>query len=260
MQTDGSWPRTPEGTIDWEVVFEDEKTGLISLVTHAHSPDALREGAMVIVRKLFGHQEDHSEVARLTAELKAAVPLHASAANLDTMRERVTRMLRRVKDERKRAAHAHPARRHVGRRPARRFDAGEGKPAFRSWISWLALGLVAAAGVALMVIFSKPEDGTQSASRLVDHMELAVIGAAPPFHSFGGALRVETRKGIITVTAEGVPQKACVNAAWELLHSGRVAVNGTMPPRVTAAILSELCARDEKGATITWITENTKGR
>ncbi|HJO73446.1 MAG TPA: hypothetical protein QGG32_11455 [Rhodospirillales bacterium] len=45
---------------------------------------------------------------------------------------------------------------------------------------------------------------------------------------------------------------AQISAAWGLVGSGRVMVNGVTPSRVTAAILVELCASDGEAATLIW--------
>lgn len=53
-----SWPHKEDGTIDWDIVFDDPNIGLESLVGRAHSPSALSQCAHVIVHSLFIRKED----------------------------------------------------------------------------------------------------------------------------------------------------------------------------------------------------------
>jgi len=84
-------------------------------------------------------------------------------------------------------------------------------------------------------------------------MQNAANGQIAPTHVFGGALVVQRGEGRIKVTAENVPSKACVQVGWRLAREGTIIVNGTLPLRLSAARLSELCSGD--GATLTWVPD-----
>lgn len=84
-------------------------------------------------------------------------------------------------------------------------------------------------------------------------MEAAAQGSGPSTHVFGGALSVNRGNGRASVVAEGVPSKACVQVGWRLAKEGTIIVNGTLPTRLSAARLSELCSGD--GATLMWVSE-----
>jgi len=48
-----AWPKTPDGTTDWEVVFEDPQTGFIQLIAQSPSAETLRLTTTVVIDKLF---------------------------------------------------------------------------------------------------------------------------------------------------------------------------------------------------------------
>ena len=179
----------------------------------------------------------------------------AHPADMDALRDRVTNLLRRIKENRKRTS-AFAARKEVAKGGERRLAVAERKPVYASWVWMSVLGAVALCGVGFLVVWSNLEDEVPAYTRLVEEMELAAHGGAPAFHAFGGALKVEARGESIAVTAESVPHGVCVNAAWKLARTGRVAINGIMPRRLVATQLAELCGRRETGATITWFPTN----
>ena len=168
------------------------------------------------------------------------------------MRDGITRLLRRIKDERKRRASAYMARIKASTDGDLRIDVVERKSIFRPRVWATVLGVITVCGVAVIAVWPNLREEPPSYSRLVEQMELAAHGAAPSSHVFGGALEVETRGGNVVITARAVPPTACVNAAWKLGSTGRIAINGMMPPRIIVHKLAKLCAPGEKGATITW--------
>ncbi|MGE5476904.1 MAG: hypothetical protein ACM3Q1_09635 [Bacteroidales bacterium] len=90
-------------------------------------------------------------------------------------------------------------------------------------------------------------------SQLLTQMEAAARGEITPTHAFGGALSVSQANGRINVIAEGVPSRACVQVGWRLARTGTIIVNGTLPTRLSAARLSDLCSGDD--ATLMWVPD-----
>lgn len=144
------------------------------------------------------------------------------------------------------APHGGHAPSHHPPRPAR--DGGNGHGGLIAGLAALAL---AAAGAAWWLA-GDPSDGLTDEERLVKQIQAAAQGAAPPAHAFGGELKAVHGERGLSVEAKGVPSKACVSAAWRLAREGIVTVNGTTPMRISAGILSELCAEVPEGATIRW--------
>ena len=243
----------------WEAAFEDETSGFIALIARAQTPDVLRGSAAVIIEKLFTRKDDRPNVAKFIGELNGMVPEDASPADLDAMRDGVIGLMRRIKEERKQKATDHaaqaarPARKKAKKGGERRAKTVERKALVPRWVAMAGLGVVAACGVAAIAVWSNLQEELPPSSRLVNEMELAARGAGPLTHVFGGALKVAETVAAFTITAEAVPQKACVGAAWDLVRLGRVAVNGVTPKRVSAAVLAELCASAGENATIIWI-------
>lgn len=90
------------------------------------------------------------------------------------------------------------------------------------------------------------------ANKFVARMLEAAGGTERSVHQLGGALRVQTVDGRPLVTAEDVPPGICAASGWKLVQRGVLTINGVTPSRVSPAIITELCYRDEGGATIGW--------
>lgn len=138
----------------------------------------------------------------------------------------------------------HPGHAPHPHRPARKGGHG-------GLVAGLALLALAAAG-AVWWLNSTSSDGLTPDERLVKQIQMAAAGSAPPAHTFGGELKAVYGDRGMSVEAKGVPPKACVSAAWRLAREGIVTVNGTTPMRISAAILTELCAEVPEGAVIQW--------
>ncbi len=69
---------------------------------------------------------------------------------------------------------------------------------------------------------------------------------------YGGAIRVARQGNQVVVAAENVPPNVCVSVGWKLVRKGLLSINGTVPLRVSAAKLSELCNQEEGNPTLTW--------
>lgn len=106
-----AWPKTPDGTIDWEIVFEDPETGLIPLVARAQSPDTLHASAEVVIQKLFTRKNDADERARLMFLLDETLEKND---DIVIMRTQITDMLRAVKEERIEKARVYVERKRAG--------------------------------------------------------------------------------------------------------------------------------------------------
>ncbi|MBL4693219.1 MAG: hypothetical protein JKY92_07810 [Magnetovibrio sp.] len=93
-----TWPKTPDGTTDWEVVFEDPSIGFISLIKRAHTKDAIEKTTTVILKKLFSRRNDLDLYQQNIHRLKTILTNHAD--NLSGIHEDVSVLLREVKNER----------------------------------------------------------------------------------------------------------------------------------------------------------------
>jgi len=104
----GGFPKNPDGTIDWEIVFEAPDTGFLVLVQQARSLDGLSACTRVIIDQLFTRKNDEPERARLYQDLDG---LLAGADSVDTARDSIVRLLRAIKQERLLKAAAYTANR-----------------------------------------------------------------------------------------------------------------------------------------------------
>ncbi len=98
------WPQTPEGTTDWDVVFEDPTNGFVAIISQAKTPEALQQTTMLIIKKLFTRDDDGSEVSRFSNQLDQIISGVEKGGQLDATVEAVVGLLRLIKDERKEKA------------------------------------------------------------------------------------------------------------------------------------------------------------
>ncbi|MCK4939596.1 MAG: hypothetical protein KAR80_04825 [Rhodospirillaceae bacterium] len=98
------WPQTPEGTTDWDVVFEDPTNGFIAIISQAKTPEALRQTTELVIKKLFTRDDDGPEVARFCNELDQIISLINENDQLAATVDAVAGLLRSIKNERKEKA------------------------------------------------------------------------------------------------------------------------------------------------------------
>jgi len=112
-----AWPKTPDGTTDWEMVFEDPQTGFIQLVAQSPSADVLRLTATVVIDKLFTRRGDEAEVARLKNQLDSILNEPGFIVQKQTG---VSELLRQIKDARIEKARVYIERKRAGAATDRR--------------------------------------------------------------------------------------------------------------------------------------------
>jgi len=95
-----SWPETTDGRIDWEKVFEDPETGLITVITRARSPVALRKSTVFVIEAIYAQGSAPLEIEKFTAELELMLPDNLPGSALPNVAEAVTTVLREIKQER----------------------------------------------------------------------------------------------------------------------------------------------------------------
>jgi hypothetical protein len=93
-----NWPRLPDGTVDWEIVFEHPSDGLIRLIEDASKSETLIECTAVIIQSLFARDSDGDMRAKYT---KMLAKLSASENNdVATVLAEIMEILRGIKDNR----------------------------------------------------------------------------------------------------------------------------------------------------------------
>ncbi|TCS64007.1 hypothetical protein EDD55_10244 [Varunaivibrio sulfuroxidans] len=115
-----AWPKTPDGTTDWDVVFEDPKTGLIPIISEAQSRQALRQCTCVVIQQLFTRKDDADDVAKFTAQLDDILAGVNDAEELNATIASVMALLRRIKEERLEKARLYVAQKNARQRAQER--------------------------------------------------------------------------------------------------------------------------------------------
>ncbi len=104
------WPKTPDGTIDWETVFEAPDDGLIAQLVDVDSHDLLFKVTETIIRQLFTRKGDESEVEAFLGELtRITGAADGDAAAIGPTRDSIIDLLRRIKNGRIEKAAAYVA-------------------------------------------------------------------------------------------------------------------------------------------------------
>jgi len=103
------WPQTPDGTIDWETVFEDPETGIIPALSAANTKEILHKGTVAVVKQLFTRKNDEIQVESFLKELSYILKETEGSEDLPAMRDSVISLLRRIKDGRVEKAAAYIA-------------------------------------------------------------------------------------------------------------------------------------------------------
>ena len=112
-----SWPKLPNGTVDWELVFEAPDTGLIQLIEAARQSKTLIDCTAMIIQTLF--TRDGDEDVRTQYTKKLAIVAVSEVDDVSGMATHTSAILRSIKDDRiKRAAEwaIHKQEREVARK------------------------------------------------------------------------------------------------------------------------------------------------
>ncbi|WP_245651097.1 hypothetical protein [Paramagnetospirillum marisnigri] len=112
--------------------------------------------------------------------------------------------------------------------------------------------LVLAGGIGWWIGQDAQVTDSGDTEKFVEQIVKAVEGNAPPNHMFGGELKVISMGGMPVVTAAGVPPRICAASGMRLVRKGLLSVNGVTPTRVSSAIITELCNKEEGDASIMW--------
>ena len=118
------WPKTPDGTTDWEALFENEGTGIIPIVLAAETPQQLKQLSEDIIRAIFNRKRDHTIVDKVHAYLNKLIPKNAPQERLPAMKAGVKQMMLKVKHARIKKAESfvRKKKRHAKRKPHKELN------------------------------------------------------------------------------------------------------------------------------------------
>ncbi len=94
------WPQTPDGTIDWETVFENPENGIIPALSKAPSKELLYQATVTVVKQLFTRKNDAVQVEKFIRELDLILGETEGSEDLPKMQESIIGLLRRIKNGR----------------------------------------------------------------------------------------------------------------------------------------------------------------
>ncbi len=96
------WPKLPDGTIDWEVVFEHPENGLVRLIEDASKSQTLIDCAATIIQSLFSRDGDEDVRAKYTQAL--AKVTSSGTTDVAIVGAQIQDILRGIKGNRVKAA------------------------------------------------------------------------------------------------------------------------------------------------------------
>jgi len=123
-----NWPRTEHGTIDWEVVFERPKDGLIALVELSPNAEGLTRISKLIVKSLFSRDNDAETRVRFEREVDEIMVNSNTTENAFALEPRkvlIAALLREIKTNRLLSASFHIARLKENKKLESEADADE---------------------------------------------------------------------------------------------------------------------------------------
>jgi len=129
------WPKTREGEVDWQAVFENPEDGYIPRVQRASDPHALRAAVLVAIESLFSRKEDRADVKEFAAKLEKIF----ATGGLKQTKEAVTTLMRGIKDQRIEKSAQHAAKVRAGKKTERRLE-GDSRTGL-TMVPFKALGL-----------------------------------------------------------------------------------------------------------------------
>lgn len=268
--TTSSWPRTRDGAIDWETVFEHPDTGFIPLIMQAPSAAALRKSTIFVIRSIYGDETSEDEVQGFIAEIDGMLPDEVPPPMLPKLAEAVASILRDIKTDRMRRSPVPPPSptNDSPTKPKRVKPRGvvKRKPPKQKLAAaqWLGIGL------AVLVVGGGAGYGGYAylnptvneelvrTEKLIDEMTAAKAGGGPDTHEFGWALTVEKRGGLIGVTANGIPVGPCVAIAWHFVNEpdSNVLINDRLPEKFGPSILKKFCQERGTSAKVLWLSKD----
>ncbi len=95
-----SWPKLPDGTVDWMTVFQDPKTGLISLLELSDTSDKLRDCFRYIIDALFTRDDDAEVRQNYYDILRETFDVDCGADALGGQKIKIRMVMMRVMNDR----------------------------------------------------------------------------------------------------------------------------------------------------------------
>ena len=95
-----AWPKTPEGNIDWEMVFEAPETGLIPRILKSRTPAILRQNTIAVITKIYARATTPKHVEDFIQELDTILPDDLDGNSMAKVSEIIAVLMRRIKTER----------------------------------------------------------------------------------------------------------------------------------------------------------------
>lgn len=138
-------------TTNWEEVFEDPEKGLVPLIMQAQSPEALKQTAHLVIRKLHSRKGDERHLAKFAEALENLIPVDALENDIAVLQIGVKKLLRQIKKDRQRKAAEYRVSQYSIRNRDRRANRAEPNKKKPFWKT--RAGMMVAASLVIAVVF-----------------------------------------------------------------------------------------------------------
>lgn len=279
-QTKASWPKTPDGTTDWEVVFEDPSIGFIALINRTQSADMAERTATVIIQKLFTRRNDLDLCKQKIHRIGTIIAAHQD--DLARIHEDIAVLMREVKNERIELARVFIERKNAGAAIDRRAglwwkSSSLLKP--KVLIPLVGVMTFALAGVVYLMLQSTvtapssgPSGSTTPFAQSTPESTYDAVKPAPAVQRDPIKIWLKTIKWPITPQTSGDPAKFYSVTLYVQTQDARIAVcdrapsvtdriitsfSSTMPPDRDARVDEIAAAEDEIKSGLNKLFEGT---
>ncbi|MCW9035262.1 MAG: hypothetical protein OQJ97_13655 [Rhodospirillales bacterium] len=187
-----SWPKTYEGVVDWEKVFEHPEAGFIPCIKNAQDPASLKTAVLTTIEKLFTRKGDKEEILGFVTDLEN---IFANCDFVET-RSAVIVLLRNIKEHRIQKCDEYLLNKHMDEAQERRTNKKDGNGlslapfkfvkltpqetgvmfgSFTFAIAACVMGLIALVGFDSFLGLFTAENSTPQ----VKHIQAEEVGTAP---------------------------------------------------------------------------------
>jgi hypothetical protein len=95
-----SWPKMPDGTVDWMAVFQNPETGLVVMIEQADTSEKLRACFITVIDALFSRKNDADARQTYYDILADTIPQDADSEALGAEKIKLRLVMYRVMNDR----------------------------------------------------------------------------------------------------------------------------------------------------------------
>jgi hypothetical protein len=235
--------------VESEFYFQE----IVRALPAMHHPAKLEELSLLALTLLLRRAASRDLRDELSQQIKTIVAKASADPSPDAMRQAAKSCIGVLREAKKRRlprnaqsvplSHPHPP------------PASDGGARKANWILWTILAVVVLAIlIGALIEWKSRRTDTLDPNDIVKFVEQITETAqgkalANPAY---GTVELSSMNGMPVVIARGVPPRLCAASGMRLVRKGVLGINGETPQRISSAIITELCYKNEGAATLMW--------